>query len=64
MVTRDRGDDFANEVDDQYEPDEKQDHSEAGISHDAISPKDGSDVRLALTSSTPRFGELFLGAEK
>jgi len=64
MVTRDWGDDFSNEVDDQYEPDEKQDHSEADISDDATSPKDGTDISLALTSDSPRFGELFYGAEK
>ena len=64
MGSRDWGDYFGNEVEDRYEPDEKQDHSEADISHDATSPKDGTDIRLVLTSDSPRFGELFLGAEK
>ena len=64
MVTRDWRDDFGNEVEDQYEPGEKQDHSEAGISHDVKSPKDGTDIRLAPTSSSPRFSELFLDAKK
>lgn len=64
MVIRDWGDDFGNEVYDHYEPDEKQDHCEAGISHDAKSPKNDTDIRSALTSDSPRFGELFLGAEE
>lgn len=64
MVTRDWGVDFGNEVDDHCEPDEKQDHGEAGISHDAKSPKDDTDIRFALTSSSPGFGELFHGAEE
>ena len=64
MDTRDWGDYFGNEIEDRYEPDEKQDHSEAGVTHDATSPEDGTDIRLRLTSDFPRFDELFLGAEK
>lgn len=71
MITRYWGVDFCDKVGDHYEPDEKQDEGEAGVSHDAKSPKDGTETRrslrrltLTLTSHSPRFGELFLGAEK
>lgn len=59
MITRDWEEYFGYEVEDQYEPDEKQDYSEAGISDDATS---GTDIRLGFSS--PRLGELFLSAKK
>jgi hypothetical protein len=64
MVTRDWGNDFGDEVKNQYDPDKKQNHSEAGISHNATSPQDGANIRLTPTSFFPRYDELFLGAEK
>lgn len=63
MVTRHWGNDFGDEVKNQYDPDKKQNHSEAGISHNATSPEYGANIRLTLTSS-PRYDELFLGAKK